>query len=913
MKRKLYVILAFLLALTCIVGLASCGCKHETYKDGKCSECGSECLHAKFTNNTCDACGYVCEHKAYKKGECKECGYKCAHEYTNGACTVCGYVCEHAEYTEGICNSCSMPCTHPHSTNGICDACGLACTHTSYRNGVCESCGALCNHASFTDGVCDHCGADCVHTFSNGVCTICDFVCLHESVGEDYECALCGEEVIPAIRVTFKNGSTGATFGIVNVPEFTPMDRAEVGTAITYRGKGIEKWYKDQAMTQEFDFGTAITAPITLYGVPSDRAGFNVDYEISDTGVLTFTGTGDMFDFTRANAVPWLNDELTETIKSVVVSEGITSISGFAFASLNITSISLPSTIERIGESAFQDSGITGVFTLNDGIKSIGRNAFFGTKFTAIVVPVSLESVGHAAFNESAISTVYYEGNALEYSLIAFDKNNEIFSTYATKLYLQQQKPIKAGPYWYYNTEDKPAPWCYSLTYAVINEGGAFNKNVHKVAGVDYVFIDEPVIGTSNINFRNNLRMSGRSFQQITPAIVAGQVISGNTVYACERGNIYSVDGNITGVVEDGVLSINLDNPNRTTAIWDIQDINDVAVYKVTSNNIEAAMSSIKSVVISKGITYIGRYVFAGMTGVDSIVIPASVTQIHMDAFYGCTKLVNIFYEGTTNIQIVDDDGHIVSGFNGTDANLYVNTIVNNAGVGSWWKTFTKDEVSKYVAWTLDSEGTLYIGGTPDMYDFATVEEAPWYSFKSEITAVVVREGVNSLGENMINGYANVTSLTLPATLKSIPASSISGTGALLNATAAADGCIYIDNHLIKAVNVNTETFITPQDTLSIAEGAFSDANVKKILVYSGVKHIHEGAFDGNTTLEKLYLQQLPTGIANVAPGYAECDDFEIWYYSVQEITEFENWQNYKWWKESAGQIVEINNEDLAQ
>jgi len=59
--------------------------------------------------------------------------------------------------------------------------------------------------------------------------------------------------------------------------------------------------------------------------------------------------------------------------------------------------------------------------------------------------------------------------------------------------------------------------------------------------------------------------------------------------------------------------------------------------------------SSIKSVIISEGITTIGEWNFAGCVNLVSITIPNGVTRIENGAFYGCNNLVSITIPNSVN------------------------------------------------------------------------------------------------------------------------------------------------------------------------------------------------------------------------------------------------------------------------
>ncbi|MBO5409635.1 MAG: leucine-rich repeat domain-containing protein, partial [Clostridia bacterium] len=73
--------------------------------------------------------------------------------------------------------------------------------------------------------------------------------------------------------------------------------------------------------------------------------------------------------------------------------------------------------------------------------------------------------------------------------------------------------------------------------------------------------------------------------------------------------------------------------------------------------------------------------------------------------------------------------------------------------------------------WDLDSNGVLTISGTGDMYDFTTIAihyEKPWSLFLSEITSVVIEEGITDIGRGAFAGCSNLKSIHLPASLETI-------------------------------------------------------------------------------------------------------------------------------------------------
>lgn len=70
------------------------------------------------------------------------------------------------------------------------------------------------------------------------------------------------------------------------------------------------------------------------------------------------------------------------------------------------------------------------------------------------------------------------------------------------------------------------------------------------------------------------------------------------------------------------------------------------------------------------------------------------------------------------------------------------------------------------VTWSLDeTTGTLTISGTGDMTDYYS---APWYNRRGEIRAVIIENGVTSIGNYAFYYCTGLTSVTIPDSVTSI-------------------------------------------------------------------------------------------------------------------------------------------------
>ena len=121
--------------------------------------------------------------------------------------------------------------------------------------------------------------------------------------------------------------------------------------------------------------GAAITAS-ALESETSSQCGENAYFSFdTDTGKLTISGTGAMYDYSY-NAMPWNNYK--DNITSVEIENGITSIGKYAFEGCtNLTSIKISDSVKSIGSYAFQNCTSLASIEIPKNVTSIGVDSFY--------------------------------------------------------------------------------------------------------------------------------------------------------------------------------------------------------------------------------------------------------------------------------------------------------------------------------------------------------------------------------------------------------------------------------------------------------------------------------------------------------------------------------------------------------
>lgn len=159
----------------------------------------------------------------------------------------------------------------------------------------------------------------------------------------------------------------------------------------------------------------------------SGKCGNNAYWSLDNSGLLSITGVGPMYDYSY-DGVPWSlkGNDYSLIIKKVVVHDGITTVSPFAFSSCpNIEDIDLPTSLESIGDKAFFWSPIRSII-IPEGVKTIGFATFDCSKLVSITLPSSIRTIGHTAFwCCDELETVYYNGSPSLWESIDIDTGND--------------------------------------------------------------------------------------------------------------------------------------------------------------------------------------------------------------------------------------------------------------------------------------------------------------------------------------------------------------------------------------------------------------------------------------------------------------------------------------------------------
>ncbi len=137
----------------------------------------------------------------------------------------------------------------------------------------------------------------------------------------------------------------------------------------------------------------APTASAAEYGTCGD----DLSWTLAD-GLLTITGSGPMADFPETDMAPWYR--YREQITRISLPEGLTRVGSVAFYGCeNLLTVTIPNSVTAIGNYAFGKCTGLQMLTLGSGVTRIGQSAFTDClSLTSLSLPGSLTSIGTKAF-----------------------------------------------------------------------------------------------------------------------------------------------------------------------------------------------------------------------------------------------------------------------------------------------------------------------------------------------------------------------------------------------------------------------------------------------------------------------------------------------------------------------------------
>lgn len=582
--------------------------------------------------------------------------------------------------------------------------------------------------------------------------------------------------------------------------------------------------------------------------IPSDK-GLTTIYAFAFSNynyVNKDTNNGDVIDEEDPYYIKqWYIGE--DTITSVIIPEGVTTIEEYAFAGLTaLESVTFPSTLKTIGVGAFY--GCTNLKELNgleyvqfinkdafrgatsletvklDRVVAIGDYAFYGAAISNLVLPSTAQSIGAGAF---------YGNKQLTY--ITFNASSMKVASYAfSGCTALQAVDINAAVISSYVFNGCTAMSSISLgkDVQVINEFAFTGTNISKFDfpnGNSYFETEDN--GANLVKKEDGVK----TLIMVAPAKVGTTVTTDATVIAksafANNAKIYSFTGNNVTTVE-------------AYAFMNCTNLMNVALPMVDTIG-DYAFAGTKITTISlDGVSIIGAYAFAS-TQLIEIDIPKDVT-VGNGAFYRCNSLEavsigkNVAIGSYAFANIVNTNYTYESSATASNISTYYETyqyeITNSSGNTTTY-TYYRYKLSPTIAPSKISSLTIGDGSTLGAYAF---------SGSVSLENVTLGDGVY-IGNYCFYNAKNLTSIT--GLDKAISVGNYAFSGVRLREYAI--------------INGNLSYAYDPNSANGYKYTSFAPALTNADL--SSVTMLGDGVFAGNSSLETVTLNEelkrLPDGI----------------------------------------------------
>ena len=458
--------------------------------------------------------------------------------------------------------------------------------------------------------------------------------------------------------------------------------------------------------------------------------------------------------------------------------------------------VALPSTynglpVTKIDSSAFYGcTALTGV-TIPSSIVEIENNAFYGcTALTSVTIPDSVKIVGDSVFYDcSGLATIKI-GNAVE------KIGSYAFANTAIKSIVIPNSVKSIGYSAFYKCADLAN---VTMSDNVTEMGSSVFNNTAYFADTTKWQNGALYINKCLIAIDSTIKDTSYSVKQGTTCIADG-FLSGASYKLSEINIPSSVIYLSVNKFSGWIKKINVDssNPNYSS-------VNGILFNKAKTELICFPQNNeTKSYTIPSTVNKIGYQAFYSNDYLESIVIPDSVTVIGNQAFYFAYALNSITLG--KNIKEIGREAFDYSAFYKNESN-WDNGVLY---CGKYLLTTTDDLTGDYTI----KDGTVLVA------DYA-------FSYRDEVTSIVVPNSVKTLGVCTFRDCDLLKSVTLSTSLTEIPA-----------------GCFYYTNGLVSVTIPNSVT--------KIGESAFYGSNITKIVLGTGVKTIETGAFESCNKLTKV-------------------------------------------------------------
>ena len=398
----------------------------------------------------------------------------------------------------------------------------------------------------------------------------------------------------------------------------------------------------------------------------SGTCGDNLTWTLDNSGKLTVSGTGAMYDYTDITSrgtdpAPWAY--ASSMIRSVEIGSGVTSIGRCALVDTNITSLTIPGSVTAIGNYGAYHNRYLAKLTLNEGLRSIGKGALsWNKRLTTATIPDGVTTIGEEAFVHCwtwlpktdtyvGLTTVTIPGSVTTIGKNAFDDNfddNQALLTNVNYGGIEAQWNAIGG-------KDAGVPSSATITYATVVGSGSCGTGAQWSLTSTGILI---ISGTGKGIMKDYAEGSTKPWEskgdvkQIV--ICEGVTHIGDHAFANSPATRVSLPESLTSIGTRAFASADITSltiPGSVTTIgvevfWNCSKLTSLTIRDgvTTIESAFGACTGLTELVLPDSVTAIGTQAFYSCTGLETVTFSKNLTSIGYMAFSGCTALEEVVF-----------------------------------------------------------------------------------------------------------------------------------------------------------------------------------------------------------------------------------------------------------------------------
>ena len=534
----------------------------------------------------------------------------------------------------------------------------------------------------------------------------------------------------------------------------------------------------------------------------------NLTWKLDADGTLTISGTGAMKDYDYYNN-PSPASQKKDSVKKVVIEDGVTSIRNSAFYDCNsLTSITIPNSVTSIGDSAFSNCYYLTNITIPNSVTSIENYAFRScSSLTSITIPDSVTSIGKLAFYSCD-------------SLTSITISNSVTSI-----------------------EERAFAYCSRLTSITIPDSvtSIGEAAFAGCSSLTSITIPDSVTSIGEYAFQ--------SCSRLTSITIPDSVTSIGEYAFSDCWDLTSI------TIPDSVTTIGESAFNACSSLTTIS-LSCKSSLKRSDFGKQADLVSYTSHTLNK-----------------TEAKAATCTENGNKEYWTCEHCKKYFLSDDTNpetAKAVEQSETILPAIQHKNAELRNSSEPTETSPGYSGDLYCPDcdtvvekgytyWIEDNLTWKLYEDGTLNISGTGAMKDYnADDNPSPAYN-NSKVKKIVIEKGVTSVGDYAFRSCNNLTSIMISNSVTSIGNSAFFYCTSLTSVTIP-DNVTSIENYAFAYTGLKSITI--PDSVTNIGNYAFAGCkDLTSITIPDSVTSIGNSAFYNCSSLTSITIPDSVTSI----------------------------------------------------